>query len=146
MKIHIVKRGDVNLPQAFKVTVKQVVLEGIKFSDTTYTKSAELSVVFVPESEMQKLNKRFKNIDAPTDVLAFPALYELTGVLGDIIICPCVAAKQAEDLGHTYEREIAFLTAHGLLHLLGFSHDSAENEETMKKAQKEILNKVGVPR
>ena len=102
--------------------------------------------MFVPEAEMQKLNKRFKNVDAPTDVLAFPAFYDLTGVLGDIIICPCVAAKQAEELGHTYEREIAFLTAHGLLHLLGFSHDTPESEEIMKKAQKEILSKVGIPR
>ena len=146
MKIHYVKRGDVSLPPAFKVTVKQVVLTGIKFSETTYPKDAEISVVFVPEAEMQALNKRFKHIDAPTDVLAFPALYELTGVLGDIVICPCVAVKQAEELGHTFEREIAFLTAHGLLHLLGFSHDTPEGEEVMKKAQKEILSKVGIPR
>ena len=146
MKIHYVKRGDVKLPEAFKVTVKQVVLTGIKYSQTVYPKEAEISVVFVPEAEMQGLNKRFKKIDAPTDVLAFPALYELTGVLGDIIICPCVAIKQAEELGHTYEREIAFLTAHGLLHLIGFSHDNPSDEEIMKKAQKEILNKVGIPR
>ena len=146
MKIHYVQRGDVSMPAAFKVTVKQVVHEGIKFLGTTYPKDAEISVVFVPEAEMQGLNKRFKNVDAPTDVLAFPALYELTGVLGDIIICPCVAARQAEELGHTYEREIAFLTAHGLLHLLGLSHDTPEKEEVMKKAQKEILNKVGIPR
>ena len=146
MKIHYVKRGDVNLPTAFKVTVKQVVLTGIKYSQTSYPKEAEISVVFVPETEMRALNKRFKKIDEPTDVLAFPALYELTGVLGDIIICPCVALRQAEMLGHTYEREIAFLTAHGLLHLLGFSHDNPENEELMKKAQKEILSEVGIPR
>ena len=146
MIIHYVKRGDVSLPTAFKVTVKQVVLEGIKFAKTAYPKDAEISVVFVPEAEMRSLNKRFKNIDVPTDVLAFPALYDLTGVLGDVVICPCVAIKQAEELGHTFEREIAFLTAHGLLHLLGFSHDSPEAEEVMKKAQKEILNKVGVPR
>ena len=146
MKIHYVKRGDVNLPTAFKVTVKQVVLEGIKFSETAYPKEAEISVVFVPEADMRALNKRFKNVDAPTDVLAFPAFYELTGVLGDVVICPCVAKRQAEEFGHTYEREIAFLSAHGLLHLLGFSHDSPENEEIMKKAQKEILGKVGIPR
>ena len=146
MIIHYVKRGDVSLPAPFKVTVKQVVLEGIKYADTAYPKDAEVSVAFVPEAEMMALRKRFKNVDAPTDVLAFPALYELTGVLGDIIICPCVAIKQAEDLGHTYEREIAFLTAHGLLHLLGFSHDTPENEAAMKKAQKEILSKVGIPR
>ena len=146
MKIHYVKRGNVSLPTAFKVTVKQVVLTGIKYGKTTFPKNAEISVVFVPESEMQALNKRFKHMDVPTDVLAFPALYELTGVLGDIVICPCVAAKQAEELGHTLEREIAFLTAHGLLHLLGFSHDNPENELAMKKAQKEILGKVGIPR
>ena len=146
MKIHYVKRGDVSLPAAFKVTVKQVVLTGIRFGESTYPKDAEISVVFVPEAEMQNLNKRFKNIDTPTDVLAFPALYDLTGVLGDIVICPCVAIKQAEELGHTFEREIAFLTAHGLLHLLGFSHDTPEAEEIMKKAQKEILSKVGIPR
>ena len=146
MKIHVVKRGDVSLPKAFLVTVKQVVLEGIKYSDTAYPKDAEITVAFVPETEMRALNKRFKKVDAPTDVLAFPALYELTGVLGDIIVCPCVAIKQAEHLGHTYEREIAFLTAHGLLHLLGFSHDNPEGEQFMKKAQKEILSKVGIPR
>ena len=146
MKIHIVKRGDVDLPPSFKVTVKQVILEGVKFAKTTYPKNAEISVVFVPETEMAKLNLRFKNLDVPTDVLSFPAFYELTGVLGDIIICPCVAAKQAKELGHTYEREIAFLTAHGLLHLLGFSHIEPDDEKIMIKTQKEILNKVGIPR
>ena len=146
MKIHYIKRGDVDMPAAFKVTVKQVVLAGIKYSETVYPRDAELTVVFVPKAEMQALNKRFKKIDAPTDVLAFPALYELTGVLGDIVICPCVAIAQAEELGHTYEREIAFLTAHGLLHLLGFSHDNQANEEIMIKIQKEILSKVGIPR
>ena len=146
MKIHYVKRGSINLPTSFKVTVKQVVLEGVKYANTAFPKDTEISVVFVPESEMAALNKRFKNVNAPTDVLSFPALYDLTGVLGDIIICPCVAIKQAEELGHTYEREIAFLTAHGLLHLLGFSHSTPEDEKIMIRAQKEILNKVGIPR
>ena len=146
MKIHYVKRGSVNLPSAFKVTVKQVIHEGVKFAKTVYPKETEISVVFVPEDEMTALNKRFKNVDAPTDVLSFPALYDLTRVLGDIIICPQVALKQAEELGHTYEREIAFLTAHGLLHLLGFSHKNADDEKIMICAQKEILSKVGIPR
>ena len=146
MKIHIVKRGDVDFPASFKVTVKQVVQEGIRYSKTVFPKDTEISVVFVPADEMRGLNKRFKDIDAPTDVLSFPAMYELTGVLGDIIICPTVAIRQAEELGHTYEREIAFLTAHGLLHLLGFSHSTPIDEEAMIKAQKEILGKVGIPR
>ena len=146
MKIHYNTRGDVELPGTFKVTVKQVIRAGIKFAKASYPKEAEISVSFVPESEMRGLMKRFKGVDEPTDVLSFPAFYELTGVLGDIVICPAFAKKQAFELGHTFEREIAFLTAHGLLHLLGYSHADEVNEKTMIRAQKEILSQVGVPR
>lgn len=144
MKIHYSTRGDVELPGTFKVTVKQVLHVGIKYAK--YPKDAEVSISFVPECEMRKLMKRFKGVDEPTDVLSFPALYELTGVLGDIVICPEFAKKQAIELGHTFEREIAFLTAHGLLHLLGYSHSTEEEERIMIDAQKAILAQVGVPR
>ena len=146
MKIHLTTRGETDLPVPFRVTIKQVIFEGIRCTSAVYPKNTEISVVFVPSGEMRNLNKRFKSIDEPTDVLSFPGFYDLTGVLGDIVICPDVAKKQAEELGHSYEREIAFLTAHGLLHLLGYSHSTPEEEEIMINIQKNILTKVGIPR
>jgi len=96
-----------------------------------------LDVTFVGKSDIRKLNKKHRGINKATDVLSFP-LEEPTH-LGDIVIAIDIATKQAKEYGHSFEREIAFLTLHGLLHLLGYDHDA------MEPLYEPILEKAGFP-
>ena len=145
MKTSYFVQEGVYLPLHFKAVVKQVVREGLRAFPRPCGQP-ELCVSFVSADEMQALNERFRGKAQPTDVLAFSTGNEPGGFLGDVVICPEVASKQAKELGHSLLREIAFLTAHGLLHLLGFDHKTPGDEEKMNKAQEEILTRVGVTR
>ncbi|MBB6121997.1 rRNA maturation RNase YbeY [Nocardiopsis algeriensis] len=109
---------------------------------------AELSVVLVDEEPMADLHVRWMDEPGPTDVLSFP-MDELRpggpgrtsepGVLGDVIICPQVAERQAEKAGHSTEAEIDLLCTHGILHLLGYDHAEPEEHKEMFGLQGEIL-------
>ncbi|MDS3977655.1 rRNA maturation RNase YbeY [Staphylococcus capitis] len=117
---------------------------------------AELSVTFVDKDEIQNINKMFRDKDKVTDVISF-ALEEdepeidmneldIPRVLGDIIICTDVAHEQAENYGHSFERELGFLALHGFLHLLGYDHMTDEDEKEMFGRQDAILNAYGLTR
>ena len=126
-------------PAPYHVSLKKAVLEASK-----YGAMGELSISFVSLEEIRELNRRFRDKDEPTDVLAFPGIAE--AVLGDIVICTDVAEAQALEYGHSLEREMAFLVVHGFLHLVGFGHDDPDGEAKMLATQEEILNKVGLSR
>lgn len=113
---------------------------------------AELSVTFCDNAYIHALNRKFRGVDRPTDVLSFP-LYEdgnfdMTeciggAVLGDVVISLERAAEQAAELGHSTVREVAFLTVHSVLHLLGYDHErSSEEEEKQCAKQREIMKKI----
>ena len=115
---------------------------------------AELSVTFVDKEEIQEINKMYRDKDKVTDVISF-ALEEdepeITGldmprVLGDIIICTDVAKEQANNYGHSFERELGFLSLHGFLHLLGYDHMNEQDEKEMFGRQEQILNAYGLTR
>lgn len=117
----------------------------------------ELSVTFVDNNRIQEINKEYREKDQPTDVISF-AMEELgegeiplmnstlPRMLGDIIISIDRAKEQAEDYGHSYSRELGFLTVHGFLHLLGYDHMTKEDEEMMFSLQREILDEFGLQR
>ena len=119
---------------------------------------AEVSLSFVDNEEIHELNLEHRGIDRPTDVLSFPILDgdEDTGdidmnfgavLLGDIIISVERALEQAEEYGHSIERELAFLSVHSVLHLLGYDHEkSLEEEKTMFKKQEVVLVSIGLKR
>lgn len=116
----------------------------------------ELSLAVVDAEEIRALNRRYRQVDAPTDVLSFPLLElepgtplpseEIPPVLGDVVISLDHVYQQAEAYGHGPEREAAFLAVHGLLHLLGYDHASTEDESRMLELQEEILVRVGLSR
>lgn len=109
---------------------------------------AELSVLAVDVDAMTALHVRYMDEDGPTDVLSFP-MDELRpgsddaepepGLLGDVVLCPPVAAQQAAAAGHSTEEELDLLTTHGILHLLGFDHAEPEEEREMFGLQKRLL-------
>jgi probable rRNA maturation factor len=109
---------------------------------------AELCLRLVDEPAMETLHVTWMDLPGPTDVMSFPmdelrpgregATPEL-GVLGDIVLCPSVAAAQAREAGHATEEELLLLTTHGLLHLLGFDHAEPEEEKEMFELQRQLL-------
>lgn len=109
---------------------------------------AELCVRLVDEDAMATLHERWMDLPGPTDVMSFP-MDELTpgsegvepeeGVLGDVVICPSVAATQAAAVGHTTAEEVLLLLTHGILHLLGFDHATPEDEKEMFELQRTLL-------
>ena len=100
----------------------------------------EVSVIFVNSEEIHEMNKQYRDIDRPTDVLSFEE-YE-DDYLGEIFICEEKVYEQAESYNHSNEREFAFLLTHGLLHLLGYDHIEKEDEVIMFAKQDELLNKT----
>ena len=110
--------------------------------------ASELSVMLVDEVAMTKLHEKFMDEPGPTDVLSFP-MDELRagtsdkpseeGILGDVVLCPAVAARQGEQAGHSMEVELRLLLTHGVLHLLGHDHEEPEEHKVMFGLQAELL-------
>jgi len=109
---------------------------------------SELSIVLTDDVRLQQLNREYLGIDAPTDVLSFPASETdpETGAryIGDILISLSQAQAQANTAGHPLESEVQLLVVHGVLHLLGHDHAEAEKKARMWKAQAEILANLGL--
>ena len=107
-----------------------------------------VSVLITENEEIHGLNLEYRQKDAPTDVLSFPLFDEEGNLddeeLGDIVISLERAKAQAEEYNHSLKREVAFLTAHSMLHLLGYDHENGEQEMYVK--QDEILNELGITR
>lgn len=107
-----------------------------------------LSVVLTNDKVIHEYNRNFRSVDRPTDVLSFPAdegedlLVPPDGFLGDIMISVQRANEQGNALGHSMEREILFLTVHGVLHLLGYDHMRQEDEMKMLSVQREIVGSI----
>lgn len=109
---------------------------------------AEIAIVLVDEAAMEQLHVQWMGEPGPTDVLSFP-MDELrpgnddaitpAGVLGDVVLCPQVAEVQAEGAGHSTMDELLYLTAHGILHLLGFDHAEPEEEKEMFSLQRDLI-------
>ncbi len=116
------------------------------------TKNAIFTIIFVTPEEIHELNKQYRGVDRVTDVISF-ALEDahdvsLTDVrvLGDIYICIDRMKEQALEYGHSETRELSFLTVHGLLHLLGYDHQTKEDEEVMFGIQRKILSDLNINR
>ncbi len=131
------------------------------FVDTDITLSVEL--VFVDGGEIRRLNRETRATDKVTDVLSYPALdgikgkairakdypYEIDGeelLLGSIAVCCDRAKEQAEEYGHSYERELHYLIVHGVMHCLGYDHMTDGDKAEMREKEEQILKKLGITR
>ena len=119
-----------------------------------FTENVILSVTFTDNEGIRVKNREFRNIDSATDVLSFP-MYDMRNgdmpmpgedaELGDIVLSLERAEEQANEFGHSYERECAFLTVHSMLHLLGYDHvDSEEDDLEMREHQRVVMKKIGL--
>ena len=135
-----------------KMLIRRAVEETLAYEGVE--DDCEVSVTFCDNEEIRELNLRFRNIDRATDVLSFPLfdddgmdahVEELDCMLGDIVLSLERARQQAEEYGHSFEREVAFLTVHSTLHLLGYDHETGEEDEKdMRARQTAIVESMGL--
>jgi probable rRNA maturation factor len=144
VSIEISNESEVSVDEA-----RVLKLAGFALHELKIHPKAELAIQFVDEAAMEVLHIQWMDEPGPTDVLSFPmdelrpgSESEITppGLLGDIVVCPQVAIRQAETAGHEPINEILLLTTHGILHLLGFDHAEPDEEREMFGLQKSILD------
>lgn len=137
-----------------KMLVRRAVEAVIDFEQ--YGNPCEVSVTFTDNEGIHVLNRQYREVDRPTDVLSFP-LMDFSGEsdepvadepvvsLGDIVLSLERAREQAEEYGHSFEREVSFLTVHSMLHLLGYDHETGEQDEAdMRARQSRIMDILGL--
>ena len=143
--------------EVFNETTEEIDIEEIKKLTDYLVKymnveNAQFNVIFINNEKIREINKSYRGIDRETDVISFALEDEKTirveneRILGDIYISVEKAKMQAEEYGHSFKREICFLTTHGFLHLLGYDHMKKEDKEVMFKLQEEILDSYGITR
>ena len=120
-----------------------------------YNNPCEVSITYTDNQQIHELNLRYRNVDRPTDVLSFP-LMDFSGEsdepvadepvvsLGDIVISLEKAQEQADEYGHSFDREVAFLTVHSMLHLLGYDHMEEDEERDMRARQRAVMELLGL--
>ena len=159
-KLMIYFENEQNLiPVTYKLRMltRRAILETLQYEGVSVPK-CEVSLTFTDNRGIHELNARYRGVDRPTDVLSFPlfdfdrdseeadnAADEMDGALGDIVISLERAREQAESFGHSFEREVAFLCVHSMLHLLGYDHEKGEAEDAdMRRRQREIMERMGL--
>jgi probable rRNA maturation factor len=145
---------SVKIPSGIRLLLRRccnavLIMEG-------FGEAAEVSITFVNEDQIHLLNKEHRNVDSPTDVLSFPlgenGVYDENPdngakMLGDIVLNLSRVVDQAEEYGHSFRREIAYLTAHSMLHLLGYDHVNGGIEAVrMREKEEEVMTQLGLPR
>ena len=115
--------------------------------------NCEFSVSFVDREEIKELNSTYRGVDKVTDVLSFPQFEDFSELpedqiicLGDIVICEDRAKEQAEEFGHSYEREIIYLFTHSVLHLLGYDHMDEDEKAEMREREEEVMMELKLKR
>jgi len=148
------QQKKVKIPSGLRILIRRSCNAVLEFEG--FEQPAEISVTFVDNAEIQTLNAQYRGKDMPTDVLSFPlgedGKYDVdqdTGacLLGDIVISMEKAMEQAELYGHPLQREVAFLTVHSMLHLLGYDHEQGGLAAVkMREKEEAVLIQLGLPR
>lgn len=141
------------IPVTYKLRMllRRAILETLDYEEVEIA-HPEVSMTFTDNEGIRELNRLYRGIDKPTDVLSFPMFAfdgeeteEFDGALGDIVISLERAKEQAETFGHSFEREVTFLCVHSMLHLLGYDHELGEAEDAdMRRRQSEIVARLGL--
>ena len=132
--------------------VDRIVRAAVSSAGTPIGEAAEVVVLLTDDATLHDLNRRFRGQDKATDVLSFEGTVEQASPacalrhVGDIAISIERARRQAEEYGHTFERELAYLLTHGTLHLLGFDHEDENDQRRMREAEEQALESVGLER
>ncbi|MCI9273027.1 MAG: rRNA maturation RNase YbeY [Clostridiales bacterium] len=144
---------EVKIPTGLRMLVRRCCNAVLRLEE--FKGPAEISVTFVDNKQIHELNHLHRGIDAPTDVLSFPmgedGVYDINPengaqILGDVVISMAKAAEQAQRYGHTLQREVGYLTAHSVLHLLGYDHEKNGLERVrMREKEELVMTQLGLP-
>lgn len=147
------QQKDVKIPTGVRMLIRRTCNAVLRMEQ--FEGSAEVSVTFVDNGQIKELNSQYRNKDSATDVLSFPMgengeydMNHATGakILGDIVISVPKAMEQANRYGHSLEREIGYLTAHSMLHLLGYDHEKGGLEKVhMREKEELVMTQLGLP-
>ncbi len=141
-----------------KEFLSKVVLETLEYEGVN--EPCFVSITVVDEDEIKEINNEHRGIDAVTDVLSFPVVnlidgtfdknagdfYEGRLILGDVVLCAARAKEQSIDFGHSYERELGYLTCHSILHLIGYDHETDPDREVMRQKEEAVMAKLNLKR
>lgn len=139
------RQSEYEITEEIEKLLEAVIDEALKVEGLT--KNYEVSISFVNNSEIRELNREYRGVDKETDVLSFPMEDEFeisTPLLGDIIISMEKAEEQSIEYGHTLEREVAYLTAHSMFHLMGYDHMTEDEKEIMRGKEKQVMKSLGI--
>ena len=143
---------EVKIPTGLRMLVRRCCNAVLRMEN--FQGAAEVSVTFANNEQLDELNKMHRNVDAPTDVLSFPmgedGKYDIdpatnAKILGDIVISMEKAVEQADRFGHTLQREVGYLTAHSMLHLLGYDHEEPLEKVHMREKEELVMTQLGLP-
>lgn len=143
---------EVKIPTGIRMLVRRCCVATLR--NEKFEGSAEISVTFVDNAQIRELNKMHRKIDSDTDVLSFPmgenGAYDInpeTGakILGDVVISLQKAMEQADTYGHSFKREVGYLTVHSVLHLLGYDHQVPMERLRMREKEESVMMQVGLP-
>ncbi len=155
MNLRIDRQVHIELTEKEEQSLKWLDRALLSAAEIEQENHAAVSVQIVDDVTIQQLNWQYRQIDQPTDVLSFPqweadeeklSIPDEPTILGDIVISMTRAKQQAAEWGHSLERELGFLAVHGFLHLLGYDHQTPEEEKRMFARQEEILRRIGLQR
>lgn len=149
---------DVQENEKYEKIVKKVLEQCFKEEDMLDSK-LYITITFTTPQNIKEINKRYRNIDKATDVLSFPMFekdeletkiknkdYVCEDVLGDIIISIEKVQEQAEEYGHSFERELSYMIVHGFYHLMGYDHIKEEDKKVMRPKEEKVLNDLKIKR
>ncbi len=141
------RQDDIKITDEIKNLIKKSIAAVLKVEGLD--ENVEVSVSFVGDEEIRDLNRDYRGVDKSTDVLSFPMDDEfiiVSRILGDVIINTRRVMEQAEELGHSNERELSYLTVHSILHLLGYDHMEDEDKKEMREREKLAMKELSIYR
>lgn len=145
------RQKKVRIPSGLRMLIRRACIAVLR--EEKFQGDAEVSVTFVDNDQIRRLNAKFRDKDSATDVLSFPmgenGEYDLnpsTGakLLGDVVLSMEKAAEQAQEYEHSFEREVCYLTVHSMLHLLGYDHMNSEEKAVMRMKEETVMSKIGL--
>ena len=146
--IHTQNRSGIRFSRTLLEKIKKTIRTAVEAEYPNHT--FELNIFFCDDETIRSYNREYRGVDRATDVLTFPMFDfgtpELPALLGDIVLSVPRAQAQAEEYGHSFEREMCFLAAHAALHLIGYDHENEDERAQMETRQREVLSALGIER
>ena len=152
-----IKYNGVKLEKSNEKLISKVVNTVLEMENICH--DVDVYITLMDNDEIHKINKEYRDVDRPTDVLSFPMFErdeivnlkeqkknDIEEILGDILISVPKVKEQAEEYGHSFERELSYLVTHGMLHLLGYDHMEEDEKKIMREHEEAVLQKLGIDR